>query len=209
MLNDIQLLFRDKLQEYLYLKENFNELLMQFAQQRDCGSDQIVRCLECDIALTDTINSIKWENIIHLSIKSIGIEDTLILLKNLIHKNPDFSTQFYLIILRMRMISVYQSPVTREKLNKLMSHINSVRKVKSEIDCSPIASTSSSSLSRNQTKYSGFKINLSIENCAKCNTSLMTKNKSQKIVAFYCKHIYHKSCISSMSQNYCNLSKTL
>ncbi len=209
MLNDIQLLFRDKLQEYLYLKENFNELLMQFAQQRDCGSDQIVRCLECDIALTDTINSIKWENIIHLSIKSIGIEDTLILLKNLIHKNPDFSTQFYLIILRMRMISVYQSPVTREKLNKLMSHINSVRKVKSEIDCSPIASTSSSSLSRNQTKYSGFKINLSIENCAKCNTSLMTKNKSQKIVAFYCKHIYHKSCISSMSQNYCNLCKTL
>ncbi|XP_054163961.1 uncharacterized protein LOC128961726 [Oppia nitens] len=222
MLNDMKLL--DNIQNYLFSTEKFDQLLKLFVNQRDFGDDCIVRCLECgenviknnDNIITD--NSIKWETIMTYCVRTIGADEAITLLKNFIDRNPFFSIDFYLLLLRLRMISVYQSPVTREKLNKLMAHLNTTMPdtLKSPtVTRYPSASSltagiSTTSLPSNQWS-NGFKIILSEEICSKCRKSFVRNDKlksnenksNEKLVVFSCKHIYHKKCLKL--QNTCIL----
>lgn len=212
MLNDITFLLNiNFIDNYLSNIDHFEQLLNLFCGQRDVGSDLIVRCIECDRRLEGVDNSITWETIVRFCVNTVGVEEAVGLLDQFIDQKPVFSVDFYLVLLRMRMISVHQSPVTRDKLNRLISHLNSVSKVRSPL--SPFGSRSASplipslvpsvsSLTTNQSK--GFKLNFSGLKCAKCETSLVTNRQKSgpKLVAFYCKHVYHKMCLNS-EHNYC------
>ena len=211
MLNDLKCLLQtDFIDNYLSNVDHFEQLLNLFSRQRDAGSDLIVRCPQCDKSLDKVHNSITWETIIRFCVNTVGVEEAFELLDKFIDQKPVFSVDFYLVLLRMRMISVHQSPVTRDKLNRLISHLNSVSKARSPLSpLSPFSTRSSSplipsvsSLTTNQSK--GFKVNLSGMKCAKCETSLVTRGQRSgpKLVAFYCKHVYHKMCLNS-EHNYC------
>lgn len=168
---------------YLNDKSKIDNLFNMFLKQTSNGPE-IVTCIQCENVDSTLKSNLTWDFIARISVKSIGSEQTIDILKKFseLTSTLKLSNDFYLYLFKMQMINSCQSSVTKERLTQLSNYINSIT-----------AKTNLNNSDDNSNRKKGFKIHLNRTKCCNCKLSL---NQPQLIVAFNCKHNYHKSCLN-------------